>query len=56
MMAVAKAKAVDKGMSRVKKAMDLGKNPLLDAEVDFVQTCCQILSINSEERVNSIGK
>ncbi len=49
-------KAVDKGTSRVMKAMDQGKNPLLEAEVDFVQTCCRILGINSEERVDSIRK
>jgi hypothetical protein len=35
-MAAAKVKAVDKGMSRVKKAMDQGKNSLSEAEVDFM--------------------
>ncbi len=49
-------KAVDKGMSRVKKAMDEGKNPLSEAKEGFVHTCCWILGINSEERVDSIGK
>ncbi len=47
---------MNKGLSRVKKAMELGENPLSAAEVDFVQTCCQILGINSEEKIKDIGR
>jgi hypothetical protein len=55
-MAVAKGKTVDIGLSRVKKAMDKGKNPLSESEIDFVQTCCRILGISSKEKIDSIGK
>ncbi len=37
-MATAKLKAVDKGLSRVMKAMDQGENPLSEGKVDFMQT------------------
>jgi hypothetical protein len=55
-MAIATGKAVDKSLSRVKKAIDKGENPLSEAEVDFVQTCCRILGIDSKEKIDSIGK
>jgi hypothetical protein len=55
-MAIAKGKAVEKGLSRVKKAMDQGKNPLSEEEVDFMQTCCRILGINSKEKIDGISK
>jgi hypothetical protein len=49
-------KATDKGLSRVKKALENGENPLSAAEVDFMQTCCRILDINSEETVREIRR
>jgi hypothetical protein len=49
-------KATDKGLSRVKKALEQGENPLSAAEVDFVQTCCRILGINSEEKIDDVGR
>jgi hypothetical protein len=55
-MAATARKAMDKGLSRVKKALERGENPLLAAEVDFVQTCCRILGFNSEEKVDAIGR
>jgi hypothetical protein len=55
-MAIAKEKVVDKGLSRVKKALDHGENPLSEAEVDSVQTCCRILGIDSKEKIDNIGK
>ncbi len=47
---------MDKGLSRLKKAMDSNQNPLSPSEVDFVRTSCRILDINSEEMINRIGK
>jgi hypothetical protein len=55
-MATAKVKAVDKGLSRVKKAMDQGESPLSEGEVDFVQTCLRILGVSSNEKIDSTGK
>jgi hypothetical protein len=55
-MVTAKVKAVNKGLSRVRKAMDQDENPLSVAEVDFVQTCCRILGIDSKEKIDSICK
>jgi alanine-alpha-ketoisovalerate/valine-pyruvate aminotransferase len=55
-MVTAKVKAVNKGLSRVRKAMDQDENPLSVAEVDFVQTCCWILGIDSKEKIDSICK
>jgi hypothetical protein len=49
-------KSTDKGLSRIKKAMDSNQNPLSPWEVDFVRTSCRILDIDSEEMVNRIGK
>jgi hypothetical protein len=43
-------------LSRVKNAMDQGENLLSERGVDFVQTSCCILGINSEEKIDSIGK
>jgi hypothetical protein len=40
----------------VKKALERGENPLSAAEVDFMQTCCGILGINSEEKIYEIGR
>jgi hypothetical protein len=40
----------------VKKALARGENPLSVTEVDFVQTCCRILFINSEEKIDEIGR
>jgi hypothetical protein len=39
-MALAKVKVMDKGMRRVKKAMEEGKNPLSEGEIYFIRTCC----------------
>jgi hypothetical protein len=55
-MATAKLKAVDKGLSRVMKAMDQGENPLSEGKVDFMQTWCRILGDSSKEKIGSIGK
>jgi hypothetical protein len=55
-MAATARKATDKGLSRVKKALERGENPLSAAVADFVQTCCRILGINSEEKINEIGR
>jgi hypothetical protein len=48
--------ATVKGLSRVKKARERGENPLSAAEMDLVQTCCRILGINSEGKVDNIGR
>jgi hypothetical protein len=55
-MAATARKAMEKGLSRVKKALKRGENALSAAEVDFVQTCCLILGINCEEKVEEIGR
>ncbi len=47
---------MNKGLSRVKEALEKGENPLSAAEVDFVQKCCRILGMNSEEKINEIGR
>jgi hypothetical protein len=44
------------GTKRLKKAMENSQNPLLAAEVDFVQTSCRILGIDSTEMIEVIGK
>jgi hypothetical protein len=49
-------KSLDKGLSRLKRAMENGQNSLSAVEVDFVQTSCHILGINSAEMINVIGK
>ncbi len=49
-------KSSDKGLSRLKRAMESDQNPLSAAEVDFVQTSCRILGIDSAEMVNAIGR
>jgi hypothetical protein len=36
--------------------MENGQNPLSASEVDFVQTSCPILGIDSSEMINVIGK
>jgi hypothetical protein len=48
-------KAADNGLSRVKKALEKGENLLSAAQVDFVQTCCRILGIDSEEKSMKLG-
>jgi hypothetical protein len=49
-------KSSDKGLSRLKKAMENNQNPLSAAEIEFVETSCRILGINSEEMIDVIGK
>jgi hypothetical protein len=49
-------KSSDKGLSRLKRAMENGQNPLSAAEVDFVQTSCCILDIDSAEIISVIGR
>ncbi len=49
-------KSSDKGLSRLKRAMENGQNPLSVAEVDFVQTSCRILEIDSAEMISIIGQ
>ncbi len=49
-------RSTDKGLSRLKRAMDSNQNPLSPSEIDFVRTSCRILDIDSEEMVNRIGK
>jgi hypothetical protein len=49
-------RSTDKGLSRLKKAMDNNQNPLSAAEVDFVQTSCRILGIDSVEMIEVIGR
>jgi hypothetical protein len=49
-------RSTDKGLSRLKRAMDSNQNPLSPSEVDFARTSCHILDIDSEEMVNRIGK
>jgi hypothetical protein len=56
MLAGTTRKATDKGLSRVEKALEKGENLLSAAEVDLVQTCCRILGISSEEKINEIGR
>jgi hypothetical protein len=48
-------KSSDKGLSRLKKALERKENPLSAAEVDFVQTSCRILGIDGDEMVYKIG-
>jgi hypothetical protein len=48
--------SLDKGLSRQKEALENNQIPLLAAEVDFVQSSCWILGIDSEEMVEVIGK
>ncbi len=45
-----------KGLRWLKKAMENGQNPLSAAEVDFVQTSCWILGIDSAEMIEMIGR
>jgi hypothetical protein len=49
-------KSLDKGLSRLKKAMENNQNPLSAVEVDFVLTSCRILGIDSAEVIDAIGK
>jgi hypothetical protein len=46
----------DKGLSRLKRAMDSDQNPLSMAEIDFVQTSCRVLGIDSAEMISVIGR
>jgi hypothetical protein len=55
-MASTVRKSLDRGLSRLKKAMENGQNPLSAAEVDFVQTSCRILGVDSAEMISVIGK
>ncbi len=49
-------KSLDKGLSRLKKAMENNQNPQSAVEVDFVLTSCWILGIDSAEVIDAIGK
>jgi hypothetical protein len=49
-------KSSDKGLSRLKRAMENNQNSLSAVEVDFVQTSCWILGIDSAEMVEVIGR
>jgi hypothetical protein len=51
-----KEKIVDKGIKRVRKAMEESRNPLSEGEMHFVRTCCRILKIDKKEKINSIGE
>jgi hypothetical protein len=55
-MASTVRRSSDKGLSRLKRAMDNDQNPLSMAEVDFVQTGCRILGIDSAEMISVIGR
>jgi hypothetical protein len=49
-------RSTDKGLSRLKRAMDSNQNPLSPAEMDFVHTSCRILGIDSVEMIDVIGR
>jgi hypothetical protein len=49
-------RSTDKGLSRLKRAMDSNQNPLSPAEMDFVHMSCRILGIDSMEVIDVIGK
>jgi hypothetical protein len=49
-------RSTDKGLSRLKRAMDSNQNTLSPAEMDFVHTSCCILCIDSTEMIDVIGK
>jgi hypothetical protein len=49
-------RSTDKGLSRLKKAMDSNQNPLSPAEMDFVHKSCHILGIDSAEMIDVIGR
>jgi hypothetical protein len=49
-------KSSDKGLSRLKKALENNQNPLSAAKIDFMQTSCRILGIDSEEMIDRVGK
>jgi hypothetical protein len=55
-MASTKVKVMDKGMKRVRKVMEEGKNPLSEGEVYFIRTCCRILGVDNKEKIDDIGK
>jgi hypothetical protein len=40
---------------RVWATLDKGENPLSCEEIYFVQTCCQILKVNSDDKVALIA-
>jgi hypothetical protein len=48
-MALAKEKIVDRGIRRVRKAMEEGTNPLSEGEMHFIGTSCRILKIDKKE-------
>ncbi len=54
-MALAKEKIVNRGIRRVRKAMEEGTNPLSEGEMHFVCTSCRILKIDKKESIDSIG-
>jgi hypothetical protein len=41
--------------ARICEALDKGKNPLLEEEICFNRTCCQIMKINEKEKIESDG-
>jgi hypothetical protein len=49
-------RSTDKGLSRLKRAMDSNQNPLSPAEMDFVHTSCRILGIDNAEVIDVIGR
>jgi hypothetical protein len=55
-MASTVRRSSDKGLSRLKRAMDNDQNPLSMAEVDFVQTSCRNLGIDSGEMISVTGR
>jgi hypothetical protein len=55
-MASTVRRSTDKGLSWLKRAMDSNQNPLSAAEIDFVQTSCRILGIDSAEMIDVIRR
>jgi hypothetical protein len=49
-------RSTDKGLCRLKRAMDSNQNPMSPAEMDFVHTSCRILGIDSAEMIDVEGK
>jgi hypothetical protein len=42
-------------LMRVQSALDKGENPLSCKELHFIQTCCQILKLNSNCKIHKIN-
>jgi hypothetical protein len=53
-MAPAGRITVDRGIKRVKKAIERSMNPLSEGEMHFIQMCCQILKSSEKERIDLI--